>query len=76
MFAETLAWALAQTGTRARALADAYSSGTRRVTFEGRTVEYATIAEMERVLTALYQASLNETQRRPSRTIAVIGGGF
>lgn len=77
MFAETLAWANAQAaGTRARALADAYASGTRKVTFDGRTVEYATTAEMERVLTALYQSTLTATQRRPARTTAVLGGGF
>lgn len=77
MFAETLAWATAQAaGTRPRALADAYASGTRKVTFDGRTVEYATVAEMERVLTALYQSSLTTTQRRPARTVAVLGSGF
>lgn len=77
MFAETLAWANAQAaGTRARALADAYASGTRKVTFDGRTVEYATTAEMERVLIALYQSTLAATQRRPARTTAVLGGGF
>ncbi|MCA3307595.1 MAG: hypothetical protein ING00_17540 [Roseomonas sp.] len=76
MFADTLAWALAQVaGTRARVLADAYTSGTRKVTFENRTVEYATLAEMERALSALYAASVSTTQRRPARTIAVIGGG-
>jgi hypothetical protein len=74
MFADTLAWALAQAaGTRARALADAYTSGTRRVSFEGRTVEYATLAEMERALATLHAASLSAAQRRPSRTTAVVG---
>ena len=36
-----LAWALAQpAGSRAAALAAAYTGGTTRVTFDGRTVEY------------------------------------
>jgi hypothetical protein len=30
---------------------------------------------MERALSALYAASVSTTQRRPARTIAVIGGG-
>jgi len=76
MFAETLAWALAQTaGSRARALADAYTAGTRRVTFEGRTVEYATVKEMQRILSDLHAASVTSSQRRPARVVAVIGGG-
>lgn len=77
MFADTLAWAIAQAaGTRARALADAYTSGTRRVTFEGRTVEYASMAELERALTAVHQAATTAALRRPARTVAVIGDGF
>jgi hypothetical protein len=77
MFADTLAWALAQAaGTRARALADAYTSGTRRVSFDGRTVEYATMAEIERAMTALHAASTAPSLRRPPRTIAVVGDGF
>jgi len=37
-----LAWALAQpAGSRAAALAAAYTGGTTRVTFDGRTVESA-----------------------------------
>lgn len=77
MFTDTLAWALAQAaGTRARALADAYTSGTRRVTFDGRTVEYATMAELERALATLHASTLTASMRRPARTIAVIGDGF
>lgn len=74
MFADTLAWALAQpAGSRARVLADAYTSGTRRVTIDQRTVEYATLADMERALSALHASTLAASQRRPSRTTAVIG---
>jgi hypothetical protein len=77
MFADTLAWAIAQpAGSRALALANAYTSGTRRVTFDGRTVEYATMAELERALATLHASTLTATMRRPARTVAVIGNGF
>lgn len=77
MFADVLAWALAQSaGSKARGLADAYTSGTRRVTFEGRTVEYATMAEIERAMTALHAAGTAAAQRRPAVTIARLGSGI
>ena len=42
-----LAWALAQpAGSRAAALAAAYTGGTTRVTFDGRTVEYRSLDEL------------------------------
>ena len=65
-----LAWAIAQpTGNRWRGLADAYTSGTTRVTFEGRTVEYRSLDEIARALAAGYAAE-NPVQRRPSVTLA------
>ncbi len=65
-----LAWAIAQpTGNRWRGLADAYTGGTTRVTFEGRTVEYRSLAEIGMALTAGYAAE-NTAQRRPSVTLA------
>jgi hypothetical protein len=63
-----LAWALAQpTGNRWRGLADAYTAGTTRVTFEGRTVEYRSLAEIGQALAAGY-ATENSAQRRPCIT--------
>jgi len=77
MFADALAWAQTQAvGSRARALSDAYASGTRRVQFDGRTIEYASTAEIERTLSALHQAASSAASRRPASTIAVIGSGF
>jgi len=65
-----LAWAIAQAlGNRWRGLADAYTGGTTRVTFEGRTVEYRSLAEIAQAMTAGYAAE-NTTQRRPSLTFA------
>ena len=65
-----LAWALARAaGDRWRALADAYATGTLRVTFEGRTVEYRSLAEIERALAAGYAAE-NVAARRPGVTYA------
>lgn len=64
-----LAWALAQaTTSRWRVLADAYTSGTLRVTFEGRTVEYRSLAEIERALSAGYGAE-TVAARRPGYTL-------
>ena len=65
-----LAWALAQpTGSRASVLAAAYTGGTTRVTFDGRTVEYRSLDELGRALAALRGAE-NSAARRPSVTVA------
>lgn len=76
MFATILAWAMAQPAdSRAHALAEAFTGGYTRVTFEGRTVEYRSLRDIERALEALYAAD-NAASRRPSMTIAVVGDGF
>jgi hypothetical protein len=73
-FADTLAWAQAQApGTAARALADAYATGTLRVTVEGRTVEYRALGDIERALSAMHAAALPATSRRPAMTTAQVG---
>jgi hypothetical protein len=65
-----LAWALAQpAGNRWRGLADAYTSGTLRVTFEGRTVEYRAPADIAAALAAGHAAEVSAA-RRPSVTFA------
>jgi hypothetical protein len=65
-----LAWALAQPAdSRAAALAAAYTGGTTRVSFDGRTVEYRSLDELGRALAALRGAE-NPTTRRPSVTLA------
>ena len=65
-----LAWALAQpAGSRAAALAAAYTSGTTRVSFEGRTVEYRSLDELGRALAVLQGAELTAA-RRPAVTLA------
>jgi hypothetical protein len=65
-----LAWALAQpAGGRAAALAAAYTGGTTRVAFDGRTVEYRSLDELGRALAALHGAE-NSIVRRPSVTLA------
>ena len=67
---DALAWAIAQpVGNRWRGLADAYTGGTTRVTFEGRTVEYRALDEIARALSVGYAAE-NPAQRRPSITLA------
>ncbi len=67
---DALAWAIAQpVGNRWRGLADAYTGGTTRVTFEGRTVEYRSLAEIAQALAAGY-ATENPTVRRPCVTFA------
>ncbi|WP_408611801.1 phage head-tail joining protein [Falsiroseomonas oryzae] len=49
-----LAWALAQpSGSRAAALAAAYTGGVTRVTFDGRTVAYRGLHELGRALAVL-----------------------
>ncbi|MBR0677227.1 hypothetical protein GXW77_13680 [Roseomonas alkaliterrae] len=61
-----LAWALAQAaGTRWRELAEAYVSGATRVTFEGRTVEYRSRADMEAILRAGFNAENPQARRGP-----------
>lgn len=68
-----LAWALAQpAGSRAATLAAAYTGGTTRVTFDGRTVEYRGLDELGRALAALHGAE-NSAARRPSVTLARFG---
>ena len=65
-----LAWALAQpVGSRAGALAAAYTGGTTRVSFEGRTVEYRSLDELGRALAVLRGAETSAA-RRPSVTLA------
>ena len=65
-----LAWALSQpTGSRWQGLADAFSGGTTRVTFDGRTVEYRSLAEISTILAVGYAAETNAT-RRPGTTYA------
>ena len=67
---EVLAWAIAQPiGNRWRGLADAYTAGTTRVTFEGRTVEYRSLAEIGQALAAGH-AAVHPAQRRPCVTLA------
>lgn len=70
-----LAWALAQpTGNRWRGLAEAFTTGTTRVTFEGRTVEYRALADIAQALAAGYAAE-NSAARRPGTTLASFSRG-
>ena len=65
-----LAWALAlPAGNRWRGLVDAYTSGTLRVTYEGRTVEYRALADIAAALAAGHAAEVS-TARRPGVTLA------
>ena len=67
---DALAWAIAQpAGNRWRGLADAFTGGTTRVTFEGRAVEYRSLDEIARALATGYAAE-NPGQRRPGVTLA------
>lgn len=67
---DVLAWALAQpAGNRWRGLAEAFAAGTTRVSFEGRTVEYRSLAEISTALAAGYAAE-NSAVRRPAITFA------
>jgi hypothetical protein len=53
-----LAWALAQPArSSALALARAYSGATTRVTVDGKTIEYRSMADIATALTALYGAT-------------------
>jgi len=70
-----LAWALAQpAGSRAQTLAAAFTGGTTRVTFDGRTVEYRSLDEIGRALAALHGAE-NAAARRPGMTLASFARG-
>lgn len=65
-----LAWALARPlGDRWRGLAEAFAAGTTRVSFDGRTVEYRSLAEIGTALTAGHGAE-NSAVRRPGVTLA------
>lgn len=65
-----LAWALAQpAGSRAAVLAAAYTGGTTRVSFDGRTVEYRSLDELGRALAVLRGAEM-AMARRPGVTFA------
>ena len=65
-----LSWALGQpTGNRWRGLAEAFAGGTTRVSFEGRSIEYRSLAEISTALAAGYAAE-NSAVRRPSTTLA------
>ena len=54
---------------RRAALAAAFTGGTTRVTFDGRTVEYRSLDELGRALSVLHAAE-NAAARRPSVTFA------
>jgi hypothetical protein len=65
-----LAWALAlPSGNRWRGLAEAFAGGTMRVSFEGRSIEYRSLAEISTALAAGYTAE-NMSVRRPTTTFA------
>jgi hypothetical protein len=70
-----LSWALSQPPeSRAATLAAAYTSGTTRVSFEGRTVEYRSLEEIGRALCILYGTEML-TARRPSVTLSSFSRG-
>ena len=70
-----LAWALTlPSSNRWRGLAEAFTSGTTRVSFDGRTVEYRSLVEISAALAAGY-ASENPATRRPSLTLACFSRG-
>ena len=63
-----LAWALAlPSSNRWRGLAEAFAGGTTRVSFEGRSIEYRSLAEISSALAAGYAAE-NSSVRRPTTT--------
>jgi hypothetical protein len=65
-----LAWALAlPSSNRWRGLAEAFAGGTTRVSFEGRSIEYRSLAEISTALAAGYAAE-NSSTRRPTTTFA------
>jgi hypothetical protein len=64
-----LAWALGQpAGNRWRGLAEAFAGGTTRVSFEGRSIEYRSLAEISTALATGYAAE-NSSTRRPTTTL-------
>ena len=66
-----LAWALARpVGDRWRGLAESFAAGTTRVSFDGRTVEYRSLAEISAALTVGHGAE-NSAARRPCVTLAI-----
>ncbi|WP_203077297.1 phage head-tail joining protein [Falsiroseomonas ponticola] len=70
-----LAWALAQpASSRAAVLAAAFTGGTTRVTFDGRTVEYRSLDELGRALAVLRGAEM-AAARRPGVTFASFSRG-
>jgi hypothetical protein len=70
-----LAWALARpVGDRWRGLAEAFAAGTTRVSFDGRTVEYRSLAEISAALTAGHGAE-NSAARRPCITLTSFSRG-
>jgi hypothetical protein len=65
-----LAWALAlPSGNRWRGLAEAFAGGTTRVSFEGRSIEYRSLAEISTALATGYTTE-NSSVRRPTTTFA------
>ena len=65
-----LAWALVRpVDDRWRGLAEAFAADTTRVSFDGRTVEYRSLAEISAALTAGHGAE-NSAARHPSVTLA------
>lgn len=58
------------------ALATALASGVSRAVYQGRTVEYRSIAEMERVLARIDGEIATLQSARPVRTIYVPGRKF
>jgi hypothetical protein len=65
-----LAWALGQpNGNRWRGLAEAFAGGTTRVSFEGRSILYRSLAEISTALAAGYAVE-NSSARRPATTFA------
>ncbi len=61
--------AASEWSARVAVLAAAGASGTTRVTFDGRTVEYRSLDELGRALSVLHAAE-NTAARRPSVTFA------
>jgi hypothetical protein len=77
MFVTALAWAMAQPAeSRARALADAYTAGVTKVTYDGKSLDYFSVSGLERAISTLYAVNLPASHRRPGVTIARLGGGF
>ena len=54
---------------RLDALEKAYSSGTKRLTYEGKTIEYRDLSEMERAINSLQRQIEAESGERRSRQV-------